>query len=343
MFKQATTSCMAFVAALVLLPSVAVAQVEGPEVKWDLNAHGGSRALTRGIEAMSAYVSEQTGGNFQIEIHYGGALGRPEDNIDSIKLGAFEMGLWCSCWSPAKAPALSALTLPFLPLENIDELARVQQSYLGHPALVEEAANWGAIYLTTQLIPESTLMAKGDVPTSLEDLAGLRIRAIGNGARVVELLGATSVAMPSPDTYQGLQRGTMDGVSFPIYGYSAFKIDELSNWYSDDIKFGRLVTVTLVNKTAFDDLSEQYQQVLRDAVPIAQEALKAAYAGIEEVNFPKWADMGIERVRFDSNAVAAMEAENSAPIFADWVETVSERGVPGQELLDFLLSEASGS
>lgn len=343
MFKPNARKWAILFAGLVLAAGGAAAQVDGPKVDWDLNAHGGSRALTRGIEAMSSYVSEQTGGNFSIEIHYGGALGKPQDNIDSIKLGAFEMGLWCSCWSPAKAPALSALTLPFLPLESADEVARVHQSYLGHPVLVEEASKWGAIYLTTQIIPESTIMGKGNAPSSLEDLKGMRIRGIGNGAKVVDLLGATRVSMASPETYQAMQRGMLDGVSFPIYGYSAFKIDELSDWYSDDIKFGRLVTVSLVNKNAFDELPEQYQQVLLDAVPVAQSALKEAYGNMEELNFPKWEEMGIQRVRFDAESVAAMETENAASFYADWVETVTDRGVPGQEMLTFLLNEAASN
>ena len=51
--------------------------------------------------------------------------------------------------------------------------------------------------------------------------------------------------------------------------------------------------------------------------------------------------MGIERVSFDPAAIETMEIENSASIYADWIASASERGVPAQELLDFLLSEAS--
>lgn len=343
MFKSTLQACALIVTGAFIAPIASIAEVEGPKVNWDLNAHGNSRALTRGIEAMSKYVSEQSGGNFTIKIHYGGALGKPQDNIDSIKLGAFEMGLWSSAWSPAKAPALSALTLPFLPLENIDEVARVHQSFLKHPVLVEEAAKWGAIYLTTQLIPESSVMAKGVTPKTLDDLKGLRIRIIGNGARVAELLGATPVSIPGFETYPSMQRGTMDGVSFPSYGYSAFKVDELSDWYSDDIKFGRLVTVSLVSKQAFEELPAQYQQLLADSISVAQDALKNAYGGIEEVNFPKWKEMGIERVSFDPVAIKKMETENSESIYSDWIASANERGVPAKDLLDFLLSEASGN
>ena len=337
-----TTAALAF-SVVALAGHQAEAEIAGPKVNWDLNAHGPSRVLTRGIEAMSKYVAEQTGGKFNIKIHYGGALGKVRDNIDNIKLGSFQMGLWCSCYSAAKASALSALTLPFLPLDNIDEVGKVHQAYLKHPIVVKEADKWGAIFFTTQLIPESTVMAKGKAPKRLEDFKGMRIRGLGNTAAVIKLLGASTVSLPAPETYQGVQRGTMDGVSFPLYGYSAFKIDELSDWFSDDIKFGRLVTVSLMNKAAYNALPPQYQKLLQESVAVSHSALKKGYAGVEDRNFPKWKKMGIKRVKFDKKAIAAMEEKHGASIYQNWVKTVTKRGVPGQDLLDFLLKEASGS
>ncbi len=50
----------------------------------------------------------------------------------------------------------------------------------------------------------------------LEDLKGMKIRATGNVARIVEALGATPVAMPMPDTYDALSRGVVEGVVCPV-------------------------------------------------------------------------------------------------------------------------------
>ena len=59
------------------------------------------------------------------------------------------------------------------------------------------------------------------------------------------------------------------------------------------------------------------------------------------MNFPKWKEMGIDRVSFDPAAIETMEIENSEAIYADWIASANERGVPAKKLLDFLLSEAS--
>src|SRR3546814_7946926 len=96
----------------------AVAAVDGPKVAWNLSVWGPPRAFTAGIEAVSKYVDEQTGGKFTIQIHYGGALSKGQDNLDNIKLGAFEMAQICAGYHPSKHPAINVLELPGLPLAD---------------------------------------------------------------------------------------------------------------------------------------------------------------------------------------------------------------------------------
>ena len=53
-----------------MLTSTAVSAqtVEGPEVNWSLSMWGNPRALSAGMEAISAEIADQTGGNFNIEV-----------------------------------------------------------------------------------------------------------------------------------------------------------------------------------------------------------------------------------------------------------------------------------
>jgi len=53
------------------------AEVEGPKLNWNLSTWGKRRAFTEGLEALSAHIKEKTDGNFDIKIHYGGALSKP--------------------------------------------------------------------------------------------------------------------------------------------------------------------------------------------------------------------------------------------------------------------------
>ena len=85
--------------ALAATPSLAV---DGPKVSWNLSVWGPPRAFTAGIAALSDYVAKETDGKFTIKIHYGDALSKGPDNLDNIKLGAFEMAQICTGYHPGK-------------------------------------------------------------------------------------------------------------------------------------------------------------------------------------------------------------------------------------------------
>ena len=63
-------------AELMLAPSAKAAEVDGPKVKWDVSLWGKKRAFTAGVEKLSALVKSKTGGNFNIVLHYAGALSK---------------------------------------------------------------------------------------------------------------------------------------------------------------------------------------------------------------------------------------------------------------------------
>ena len=99
---------------------VAAQTVDGPAVNWNLSTWGKQRAFTAGMESVAKQLADRTGGKFQIKIHYGEALSRDRENLDGIKLGAFQMAQFCNFYHPGKNPAWMVFTLPFLELGDWD-------------------------------------------------------------------------------------------------------------------------------------------------------------------------------------------------------------------------------
>ena len=75
-----------------------------PRLRGIFSSWGPPRAFTAGIETLAKYVEKESGGNFTIKIHYGDALSKGPDNLDNIKLGAFEMAQICTGYHPGKNP-----------------------------------------------------------------------------------------------------------------------------------------------------------------------------------------------------------------------------------------------
>ena len=80
------------VASMLTGTAATAAEVDGPKVFWKLSMWGNPRALSAGMEDMAAKVKEATDGNFEIKIFYGGQLSGSRENLDGIKLNAFDGG-----------------------------------------------------------------------------------------------------------------------------------------------------------------------------------------------------------------------------------------------------------
>src|SRR3990167_6575210 len=137
--KMGVLSIRLGVAGVILgLSATSALAVDGPKVSWNLSVWGPPRAFTAGIETLASYVSKETDGKFTIKIHYGDSLSKASDNLDNIKLGAFEMAQICTGYHPGKHLGINALALPGLPLADQEVHAMVHDVLYKNPYIVNE-------------------------------------------------------------------------------------------------------------------------------------------------------------------------------------------------------------
>lgn len=83
-----------------------------------------------------------------------------------------------------------------------------------------------------QAFPQQSLHLVKAPAAPLRDLTGLKIIASGQiGTSVVSSLGATPLSIPLSDTYEALERGTADGLNFPMAALPDFKLDEVTHYH----------------------------------------------------------------------------------------------------------------
>ena len=68
---------------------------EALATEWNVSLWGKRRAFTEHVEKLAELVSEKTGGEFTLNISYGG-LSKNKENLDGISIGAFEMAQFCA-------------------------------------------------------------------------------------------------------------------------------------------------------------------------------------------------------------------------------------------------------
>lgn len=338
----ATSFALMAACAAALSTAPVQAAVDGPKVAWNLSTWGPPRAFTSGIEAVSKFVDEQTGGKFTIKINYGEALSKSTDNLDGLKLGAFEMAQICTGYHPGKHLGINVLDLPGLPIADPDVHERVHEAMHKHPYIAAEFKRWNAMLYLSVLQPQSELMGTGEPPTKMEDFKGMRVRALGGTGEALKNLGAVPTSVPAPEVYNGIERGVFRAVAFPFtYAFAAYKIAEVGKWYTTNLAPGANNCPTIVNLTAYDALPAQYKDLLDKAEPLAYAALKAANRKADEKNLADWEKRGLVAIKYSDDELKKFADTGAKPVWTAWVTENTAKGVPAQELLDMVLAEAA--
>jgi TRAP-type mannitol/chloroaromatic compound transport system substrate-binding protein len=322
----------AFASFATTLPATA-ANVDGPKVFWKLSMWGNPRALSAGMEAMAEKIREETDGNFNIKIFYGAQLSKSTENLDGLKVNAFEGAAICNFYHPGKNPAWMVFSLPFLPLGDPQVDKYVRTKMMEHPAIVADMAQWNAVPYISGLLPQYEILGNGDAPTSLEAWEGKRVRAGGGLGTAMEKLGAVKTTLPAGETSTAMQRGALDAAAFPYtYAHVAFKINEESTWFTANLAPGTSECGWVFNKTAYDGLPDQYKKLLADNKDLALDTQLAAYAAADEKNLPMFKE-NLTEIVYTDDQLAKFKEVAGQPVWDEWVAANKEK-FDAQDVLD---------
>ncbi|MET4699219.1 TRAP-type mannitol/chloroaromatic compound transport system substrate-binding protein [Constrictibacter sp. MBR-5] len=312
------------------------------DVQWELSVWGPPRAYTKSVETLASEVEEKSGGKFKIRVHYAEAISPAKENLDGVKLGAFEAASFCASYHPGKNPAMTGLDLPFLPVaKGLDNVYKLQDTYYQHPIVQKEMQRWNAIAFMPTPLPQYEFMGTGKAPETLEDWKSMRVRALGGLGEAMRELGAVPTSVPAPEIYTSLERGMINAAAAAYtYMHGSYRLYEVSKWYTDGLSPGTINCGLIFNRDAWQALPENYRQMLTEAKPKAYEAMKAAYLEADAKNEPLFEEKGLKRLTYTAEQRAEFEKLAAKPVWERWAAEMKSKNLPGQELLDFILAEA---
>lgn len=323
--KTKSVIALAIAATLSGTAMAPAANVDGPKVFWKLSMWGNPRALSAGMEEMAKKVSAETDGNFEIKIFYGAQLSSNRENLDGIKINAFEGAAICNFYHPGKNPAWMVFSLPFLPLGDPKVDKYVRAKMMEHPAIIADMAKWNAMPYVSGLLPQYEILGKGPAPKTLEGWKGLRVRAGGGLGSAMEKLGAVKQTLPAGETSTAFQRGALDAAAFPYtYAHVSFKISEEADWYTSNLAPGTSECSWVLNKTAYEALPEQYQKLVMDSRDMVMDVEQAAYAAADAKNLPEF-EKTMEKIVYSDEELARFKEAAGKPVWDAWIEANKDK------------------
>lgn len=321
----------------ILLASVSIAFVsEAVATEWNVSVWGKRRAFTEHVEKLAELVSEKTGGEFTLNISYGG-LSKNRENLDGISIGAFEMAQFCAGYHRDKNRVITVLELPFLGVSNLEEEVAVSAAVYGHPAAAEEMAQWNAKLLMTSPMPQYNLVGTGDPKTSLADFDGMRVRATGGLGEAFKSVGGVPTSVTATEAYQAMESGVVDTVAFAQHAHLSFGTINQAEWWTANLNPGTVNCPVVVNIDAYDALSDEHRAALDSSVPEAIDHYLSNYGELLERWDSVLAEKDVKKVELDESVIAEFREKAATPIRDKWIADMEAQGLPGQELYELVV------
>ena len=309
------------------------------KVTWNWSLYGPPRAVTVCMEHLAKVAKEKSDGNFIINLRYNEQLGDARDMLDGLKVDAFQGAFVAYSYAPAKTPLQGVMDMPFLPIGNLELLEKVQDEFEQWKPVADELARWNARHFMTILLPQYEFMGGGKPPVNLEDWKGMRVRALGGLGDAMKLLGAVPTSVSAPEVYTALERGTFQAASFPFtYSFTAYKLHEVSKWYTLGMQLGIVHNSLNLNIKAWDALPAEYKKILEDARPEAYRLQREAYEAADKKSFPMFEKRKLEVVKITPEIREKLISVAGKPVWDNWVAETEAKGLPGKEALALVLS-----
>jgi TRAP-type C4-dicarboxylate transport system substrate-binding protein len=265
--------------------------------------------------AFKEYVEERSGGKITLETTWGQAIAPYTELVDALNDGRIDIAYHAAIYFPDEFPtvdAYSKVTQYSTPAPLTGEaISTLMMSELAwnsdeHMQVIEDQG----------LVPLSPLMSSGDYWTAcgvegsaLQDWNGRQIRIAGTAhTALAESIGASPVSMEYGETYEALQRGTVDCTFVQPQVAGATGLLEVAPHVAHfaDQRMTGGATAMHVAGSGFHELPLAYQQIIFDAEVehahgIIQGTLDAGHKAVLDAN-----KAGGEFTVMDSETEAAL-------------------------------------
>ncbi len=310
---------------------------EAAAVEWNVSLWGKRRAFTEHVEKLAELVADKTGGEFTLNLSYGG-LSKNRENLDGISIGAFEMAQICAGYHPDKNPTLTVLELPFLGVATLEEEVAVSHAVYRHPATEADLGRWNAKLLMASPMPQYNIVGTGEPRDELSEFEGMRVRATGGLGDAFEAVGAVATSVTANEAQQAMENDLVDTVAFAQHAHLSFKTIDLADWWTENLNPGTVNCPIVVNVDAYNALSDEHRTALDESIDGAIQHYLENYGAL----LAQWEqilqDKNVKRVRLADTEIEKFRNAAADPIREAWIAKMSEQGLPAQELYDLIMT-----
>lgn len=287
------------------------------------------------LEEFCLELEERTDGRVQVDYFTGGTLLGPEAMVQGVIDGVADIGYSHVYYTAGRFPVTECLGLPL----------GYPSAWIGGHVMDDfyeefKPAEWDDVVVLWLNASTPSGVSTADTPIrTLEDLAGLTIRAPGLAGEVIAALGATPVPTPMPEVYDAISRGEIDGESSNFETLFAFKFAEVCNYTTSlwQITFP-YPFYCVMNQNSYDNLPDDIQAIFDTLVGEYKEGYNLVWNTADYLGRAAGEAEGVEFI-YLSEAEAARWVAAVEPVIDDYIANMVAAGFSQTEVegwIDFI-------
>ncbi|MFH0826025.1 MAG: TRAP transporter substrate-binding protein [Pseudomonadota bacterium] len=277
-------------------------------------------------------IEKRTNGRVKIVYFAGNTLTPPTQTYDSVVKGIADVGQSLVGYAPGRFPLTEVLALPLGYTSGFQATKLTNEFY--NKFKPKEFDDTQVMYLHGH---GPGLVHTKKVISSLDDVRGLRIKANAENAAIVSTLGGAPVSLPITETYDGLQKGLVDGVLLPIEPIKGWKFSDMIKTTVENYGMAYTAPIFVVmNKDKWKSLPKDVQEIIMqvNAEWLEKQALQWNELDKEAREFCIQKGIKIAKATPEEGAKTV---EKMKPIHVAYVEAMKAKGLPGADALQFCL------
>jgi len=277
-------------------------------------------------------VEKRTDNKVKISIVHGGKLIPGPKIYDGVANGDIDVGMSVFAYTKGKFPLTEVIDLPIGHTSGYVSTKLINAFY--QKFRPKELDNVQIMYITAH--GPGVIMTKKQV-SKLEDLKGMKIRATGTSGKIVGALGATPVVTTMGEAYGALSKGIVEGVMSPIEGLEQWKFQEVVNYVIESPSAAYTSAFfVVINKAKWNALSADVQKTINEINQEWTEKQGRQWDEIDNVGREYGIKRGTKIIKL-SKEEEERWGKAVKPLLDEYVKETNQKGLPGQEALEFCM------
>ncbi len=262
-------------------------------------------------------VNEVTDGTVTVEFHPGGALGSGRETYENAASGVADLGWALQGYTPGRFPVADVIEMPFTFSSAAHGTDVLWTLYEEFEEFQQEYSDVKLLGMWTNDI-NNMWIAEGRVET-IGDIDGLSLRVPSPvQSDVVTALGGNPVAMLTPELYDALDSGEIDGLMIAQSGLTSYNLYEVLDSVVE-CNCHVAVSFLAMNLDTWNGLSDAQRDAIEEVSGrTVSMAAAAAYDSQHASVAERLEEAGVARVQLDDAELDRWK-QATQPVVDSWI------------------------